>query len=92
MLHVAGPAKDFILAQSPEAQQEILQALRAIEANPFSGGPLPFPWVPGILGYNTAQYFITYRLTPDDVPEVAGIVKTPSADDIQRAFETRPRG
>ena len=89
MLHVAGPAKDFILAQSPDAQQEILQALRTIEDNPLSGEFLPFPWTPGILGYNTPQYFITYRLT-DDVPEVAGVTKTPSVDDIQRAIQERP--
>ena len=90
MLRVAGPAKDFILAQPADAQLEILQALRAIEARPLAGAFLPFPWVSGILGYTTAQYFITYRLT-DDVPEVAGITKMPTADDIQRAFENRPR-
>ena len=89
MLHVAGPTKDFILAQSPDAQKEILQALRAIEAHPLSGEYLPFPWVPGILGCSTPQYFITYRLT-DGIPEVAGIVKMPTADDIQRILDQGP--
>jgi len=88
MLHVAGPAKDYILAQPPDAQQEILQALRTIEARPLSGEYLPFPYVPGLLGYTTARYFVTYRLT-DDTPEVAGITKMPRIDDIQQALEQR---
>ena len=85
MLHVAGPAKDFVLTQSPDAQQEILRALRAIEARPLSGEYLPFPWVSGILGYITAQYLITYRLA-DGIPEVASITKMPSANDIQQTL------
>jgi hypothetical protein len=90
MLHIAGPASDFFLTQSPDAQQEILQALRTIEAHPLTGEYLPFPWMSGILGYSTAQYFITYRLT-DGVPEVAGITTMPTAADIQRALRERRR-
>ena len=89
MLRIAGPARDYILSQSPEAQLEILQALKIIEARPLSGEYLPFPWTPGILGYTTAEYFITYRLT-DDIPEVAAVVKMPTAGDIERAFRERP--
>jgi len=89
MLHVARSAKDFILTQSPDAQQEIQQALETIEAHPLSGEYLPFPWVPGFLGYITAQYFITYRLN-NGIPEVAGIVKMPTADDIQRILDEGP--
>ena len=83
MLHIGRPVWEFILTQSPDAQQEILQALRRIEQNPLSGEYLPFPYVPGVLGYGTAHYFINYRLT-DGIPEVAGIIKMPTADDIQR--------
>ena len=86
MLHVAGPAKDFILTQSPEAQQEILQALKTIEEHPLSGEYLPFPWVTEVLGYTTAQNTITYRIA-DGIPQVAGIVKMPTADDIQRILD-----
>jgi len=89
MLHVAGPARDFILTQSPDAQLEILQALKTIEERPLSGEYLPFPWVPGILGCTTTHYFITYRLN-DEIPQVASVVKMPTAGDVQRAFEQRP--
>ena len=90
MLHIAGPTRDFILTQSLDAQQEILQALRTIEANPLSGDYLPFPWTSGILGYATTQFFINYRLT-DGFPEVAGITKMPTAADVQRALRERRR-
>ena len=91
MLRIAGPARNYILGQHPDAQQEILRALREIEANPLSTGEyLPFPWSQGILGYSTARYFITYRMT-DGIPEVAAVTRTPTAEDIQREFQERPR-
>lgn len=89
MLHVSGPAKDFILTQSPEAQQEILAALKTIEERPLSGEYLPFPWVSEVLGYGTAHYFITYRIF-EGIPQVAGIVEMPTADDIQRILDQGP--
>ena len=88
MIHIAGPVRDFVLTQPSDSQQEILQALREIEDTPLVGEYLPFPWQSRNLGYSTAQYFITYRLT-DDVLEVLGIVKMPTDDDIQRAIEQR---
>ena len=91
MLHIAASARDYTLAQAPEAQNEILQTLKKIEGNFLSGQYLPFPWEPGILGYTSPRYFITYRLTTD-VPEVTNITRMPTADDIERAFqERRPR-
>ena len=86
MLRVAAPTAGFILEQPPEAQLEILRALRTIEAQPLSGDHLPFPWVPGLRGYTTLQYFITYRLT-DGIPEVAGVTKMPTADDVRRTLK-----
>ena len=87
-LRVAGPVKDFILSQSAEAQQEILDGLKAIEDQPLSGRFLPFPWEPGTMCHTTKRYFITYRIN-DDTPEIASVTEMPSAEDIQRAFVRR---
>ena len=88
-LRVAGPAKEYILLLPPEAQQEIKAGLNAIEDQPLSGAPLPFPWVPGTMCHITKRYFITYRMNDDDIPEVASVTKMPSSEDIQQAFEQR---
>ena len=91
MPEISGPATAFILAQPEDAQLEILQAVRAIEANPYSAGEyLPFPWDSSILGSTTTRYFITYRMN-DGTPEFLGVVKTPTPDDIRQALEHRLR-
>lgn len=91
MLHLAGPLKDIILGCATEAQEEIWEALKRIEADPSVGEYLPFPWTNGILGFQSNRYFITYRFRPDGDPEVAGITKMPTSEDIQRALQERRR-
>ena len=85
MLHVPGPTWKYILEQPDEAQLEILRALKTIEARPLSGEYLPFPWTGEILGFTTELYSINYRLI-DEIPEITGITKMPTADDIRRAL------
>lgn len=63
MLHIAPSASEYILSQPAALQQQILDALKAIEADPVTVGTyLPFPHQPGIQGYTTTDYFLTYRV------------------------------
>ena len=87
-LRIAEPAKEYILGQAQDAQEEILKALELIAERPVAGIYLPFPWSQGILGYTTPHYFITYR-EREGVIEVEGVTKTPTLEDVQRAMLRR---
>ena len=60
-----------------------MSAFEDIGRDPLIGHHLPFPWQPGVLGHNTGEYWITYKIAEDTIIDIQGVTLMPDVEELR---------